>query len=159
MDAAIRERAIRALHSALHADSADMRRRWFDEFMIEVHAIGRAWPAQLGGDERSFLDETAPLLADPRSPLWMWLAEASGRIRPMEDDDDQLAGALDDRSALQFLLDLYRETAAADVVAGVETDDLDAEIREVCRHFRVPPPPDGIPRTHWWWYGGHTAPA
>jgi hypothetical protein len=146
----VQERARRALAAAFAEPSSDQRRRWFDEFMIALEDVGRAWPALAGDSERAFLAETAPLLAQPESPLWMWLLDARDRVSPIEPADD-IAGALHDRSALQFLLDLYRDTPAGDALAEVETERYDEEVRQAIARGPAPPVPDGVPASHWWW--------
>jgi hypothetical protein len=150
--------ALRALHAALAAPTPNERRESFHEFMIALEEVGWTWPATPGDVHRTFLDESAALLARPESPLWLWLTDAYFRIRPIEHDDDLFAAALHDRSALQFLLDLYRDTPAGQACAAVGARDFDEEIVAVRPHFQIPPAPAGVPPSHWWWWRDRPAP-
>jgi hypothetical protein len=67
---------------------------------------------------------------------------------------DQWPCALERRSAVQFLIDLYRGLAPPGVLEQVDTEEMD----ELLRHrgawegFLTPDEiPEGIPASHWWW--------
>jgi hypothetical protein len=150
---AILGRARKALDQALTVPEPALRTKWMVEFMIEVAAIGRAVTraGAMPDSVRAFLADTADHLASPRSPLWKWYMEARRGLPPRHDDDDEYRNALEDRTALQFLIDLYRGTAAEATLAEVETDGFDDAIREGARYFSAGGLPDATPPHHWWW--------
>ena len=103
------------------------------DFLLDVYQIGLA----IGGDPalttspelRSFLDDTVPDL----ETVFTWLYFYPGTLAlefqgPWEDDEwKQLCRR---RSALQFFLDLYRDTTFGPFIDEVKTDDLDEKLRE-----------------------------
>jgi hypothetical protein len=147
------DRARKAIDQALTVTEPDLRTRWMIELMIEVAAIGRAVTRAGATPDsvRAFVADTADQLASPRSPLWKWYAEARRGLPPRQDDDDEYRSALEDRSALQFLLDLYRGSAAEATLSEVETDGFDEAIREGARYFSAGGLPEATPPHHWWW--------
>jgi hypothetical protein len=150
---AILGRARTAIEQALTVPDSEQRLTRMVQFMFEVAAIGRAVTraGAMPDSVRAFLDDTAGYLASPRSPLWMWFVQASRGLPPRHDDDDEYRSALDDRTALQFLLDLYRGTAAEETLAEVETDGFDEKIRDGASYFRAGGLPEDTPPHHWWW--------
>ena len=67
---------------------------------------------------------------------------------------DQWARALERRSAVQFLLDLYRGLAPPGLLEEVDTEEVDWLLRRRGRtegYLRPDEIPDGIPTSHWWW--------
>ena len=66
------------------------------------------------------------------------------------------------RSALQFFLDLYRDSALAPFVEEIETDYLDENVRawgEREGFLSEPEIEPHIPRSHWWWWAPGSPPA
>ncbi|MBX3212760.1 MAG: hypothetical protein KF850_12050 [Labilithrix sp.] len=63
--------------------------------------------------------------------------------------------AAEARSALQFLLDLYRGTELEAGYEALGTGELDAQMRfrgERDGHLSPASIPEGIPTSHWWWW-------
>jgi hypothetical protein len=68
---------------------------------------------------------------------------------------DQWPRALERRSAVQFLIDLYRGLAPPGVLEQLDTEEVDWLLRrtgETEGFLSLDEIPDGIPASHWWWH-------
>jgi hypothetical protein len=124
--------------------------------MDAIWEIGTALYATPDGGEplrppelESFLTETADILWEAEPGLSSWLPHVSDRH---PNADGGCRQWLRDRSAIEFLRDLYKGTDGGDYAAGLDTDSFDEEIRFRADQYNVGTPPAGIPRHHWWWW-------
>jgi hypothetical protein len=148
--------ARRALAGAGRINNLDERAKAADQLMEAIWHIGTAIYAAAGGAEparppelAAFIADTAERLYEAESGLSLWLFDARSR-RP--EDDSSNRGILRDRSAIEFLRDLYKGTAVDDYITEIGTDSFDEEIRFRADQYNVGTPPPGIPRHHWWWW-------
>lgn len=95
-----------------------------------------------------FIAETAATLYEAESGLSGWLFAAGSNHA---ESDDMYRWLLRNRSAIEFLRDIYKHSAGHAYAAGLGTEDIDEEIRSRADQFNIGPPPLGVPRRHWWW--------
>lgn len=127
-----------------------------DQLMEAIWHIGTWLYSTASGDEppkppelEAFIADTAGCLYEAESGLSSWLFHVQGRC---PEDDGSYRSILRDRSAAQFLRDLYKATEAFDYIAELDTESFDQDIRSRADQYNVGTPPRGVPRHHWWWW-------
>lgn len=109
---------------------------------------------------RNALHRTAPLLSRGIPALAYAVVLLENRFYGSWEWDWRRASEA--RSALQFLLDLYRGTELESAYEALETGELDEQMRfrgERDGHLSPASIPDGIPSSHWWWWAPEEPPA
>jgi hypothetical protein len=119
------------------------------EIGTAVYATADGGEAVRPPELESFIAETADILWEAESGLANWLPHVTDR-RP--EDDGSYRGWIRERSAIEFLRDLYKGTDGGDYAAELGTDMFDEEILFRAGQYNVGTPPAGIPRHHWWWW-------
>lgn len=100
---------------------------------------------------REFVERTAPVVRmDSGLSFWIHRVYDAAESRSSEVQDYMVALAM--RSEIEFFRDLYRNSAAAHRVAGIETDETDQDLKEWSGHQYITEIPAGIPQSHVWWY-------
>lgn len=160
------EQARLGLAGAKRLDDLDESERAADALMAAIAQIGSILygdeagaggsdhDVQLRGPEPSaelaaFVAETEESLyqAEPGVSGWLW----SVRDRRPEDDGSYRRW-LHDRSAIEFLRDIYLGTEGGEYADDLDTRGFDEEIRFRAEQFNVGIPPPGTPPHHWWWW-------
>jgi hypothetical protein len=133
-----------------------------EDFLHDMYQIGLAVgddAALLNAPElRAFLDETAPELMEEHVALLFYPGNLVLEFQHTW-EYDEWEKLCRRRSALQFFLELYADTALAPFVQEIETDYLDEELRDWGSSEGFLPPSEidpRIPRSHWWWWAPNT---
>ena len=123
------------------------------QFGDEICEIGRQLTIhpELAPAVRAFVERTAPVIAsDVR--LGRWLGRVYDAAESRSSDTEEYVRALALRSALEFFRDLYRDSVAHDYVAGIETEDTDANLKDWGAQQYLEDIPPGFPPSHVWWH-------
>jgi hypothetical protein len=137
---------------APHAEAAGFMYRLVDLGVALAGDPGRRESREVS----AFIDETAPHLVRGFDSLGLFAMEI--RARSQNDwsaDPHRWEELCRRRSAVEFLCELYRETALAELLPEIDNAWLDEIMREtgVARgHFSREDVPAGMPPTHWWWW-------
>lgn len=103
----------------------------------------------------SFRDATAPALVRNAGGLAMFADDLQSRVYEPGVVGDEWAGISRRRSALEFLSELYAGTELAELREKWEPELLAEQLQERCKSDGFIDPddiPDGVPRSHWWWW-------
>jgi hypothetical protein len=95
-----------------------------------------------------FVEQTAPQLRNADGGLGMWLLDVN---HPTFEDSEGYQQWLRERSAIEYMRDLYRGTSAEAYVQDFATEDVDEEIRFKAHYFGGTGRPAGTAPHHWWW--------
>jgi len=69
--------------------------------------------------------------------------------------DDEWVGLCRERSFIQALKEMYRNTCLEEHLSNIDTEDLNDHFRSVGDYegyLAAEKIPVGIPHSHWWWY-------
>jgi hypothetical protein len=118
--------------------------------------IGRAreLAGELTSEVVTFLKATAPQLERIGVGFVDFLWESRDGLLQEFLFPDQWPRACERRSAVQFLIDLYRGLASPSVLQQLDTEQVDWLLRrkgKIEGLLRPDEIPDGIPASHWWW--------
>ena len=123
------------------------------DFGMAIGRIGRRLfvdPAR-AAEVRDFVGDTAAaIVGHPK--LWMWFDAVDDASEPLNAEPDLYIKALRMRSDLEFFREMYRGSAAGQIVDGLDTDEADARLEKLAPHYYVADVPDDIPREHVWWH-------
>jgi hypothetical protein len=122
-----------------------------------LFGLGRAseLAGELAPDIVACLKATAPQLERVGSGFQRFLRRSRDALLQEFLFADQWPSALERRSAVQFLIDLYRGLAPPGLLEQVDTEEVDWLLRHrgATEGFLRPDEiPDGIPASHWWWH-------
>lgn len=123
------------------------------QFGIDVGDIGRELTLhpELAPAVRAFVERTAPIVARDTGLMWRFhLVYDAADCRSSE--TLYYTGALRMRSDLEFFRDLYRDSVAGHRVAGIETEEVDRDLKEWGALQYLEEIPAGIPDSHVWWH-------
>jgi hypothetical protein len=122
------------------------------EAIAEIGGVASRGTSTEGGhilpEVAVFVEETSPLLRNAGGGLSMWLLDVN---QPTFEDTQGYQQWLRDRSAIEYLRDLYRGTSIEAYVQDLDTEDLDELIRFKAHYFGGSGRPEGAPPHHWWW--------
>ena len=134
----LQKEALADLESSRSAESYEERKEAFYSFVAGVGELGR----------RGELDRLGTLTVDS-----FWLNSLIGNLEDQlvfeSGDDLYLWRALEQRSDLQFVLDIATEVPRSTILFA---DGWDEKILYAWRDDNVSRVPEGIPDHHWWWF-------
>lgn len=149
---ALLEQARAALAGASQSGDVRASKHYVRSLMEAVADIGpiisRTSERHLPPDVAAFVAETAPQLRKAESGLTLWLLDVN---QPTFEDSDGYREWLRERSAIEYMRDLYHGTVAESFVQNFATEDLDEEIRFKACYFGGAGRPLGTDPHHWWW--------
>jgi hypothetical protein len=122
-------------------------------FGDDIYEIGRELTLhpESAAQVRAFVERTAPLVR-LCTGLISWFHRVYRAAEEHGSETAEYSGALVLRSSLEFFRDLYRDSAAADRIAGLETEETDESLREWAADQWLEDMPAGIPTSHVWWH-------
>jgi hypothetical protein len=137
--ARLRARAREILETAGPNAEVDEQEVIADAFLATLFGVGRTDAA-----DAAFVAATEPLLSDIELGVYGFLRESRNQLLQEFRFEDQWQRALERRSAVQFLQDIYGRS--------VDTEDVDDLLRERgdLEGF-LDTAPEGVPASHWWW--------
>lgn len=121
-------------------------------FGLDIGEIGRELTLhpELAPKVRAFIDRTAPIVQQDLK-LARWIHRVHDAAESRSSETYEYTGALRMRSALEFFRDLYRDSAARERVAEIETDETDENLKEWGAEQYLEEIPPGYPDSHVWW--------
>jgi hypothetical protein len=123
------------------------------QFGYEIGEVGRVLTQhpEVASKVRAFVERTAPVVGrDLR--LGRWFGSVYDAAESRSSDTEDYVHALALRSALEFFIDLYRDSAAHDRVAGLDIGDTDDQLKEWGAQQYLEEIPPGFPASHVWWH-------
>jgi hypothetical protein len=135
------------------------RKHETDAFLYNIFDLGRALnlkaEARESPDVREFLNASATILPEFTGEFELYMGATEDRlIGAWEGGEWELVCRR--RSSLEFLVELYRNTDYEEYLHRFGCADLDERLRQRGLEEGYLDPsriPEGIPRSHWWyWY-------
>lgn len=123
------------------------------QFGRQIGDVGRALTLhpELSSKASAFVERTAPIVRmDPG--IWIWIHRVDDAAESRSSDTEVYMHALKMRSDLEFFRDLYRDSVASDYILGIETDEMDQDLKEWGSHQYIEAIPPGFPDSHTWWH-------
>lgn len=123
------------------------------QFGDDVGEIGRELTLhpELAPEVFGFVGRTAPIVARDTG-LMFWIHRVYDRAESRSSETYEYVHALTMRSALEFFRELYRDSVAGHAVAGIETEELDQNLKEWGAVQYLEEVPAGYPASHVWWH-------
>lgn len=143
------ESALAALQSTPYEAAAPLAL----QFGREIGIIGRELTLhpELAAKVRAFVERTAPMVV-MATPLSIWFGRVYDAAESRSSDTEIYGGALGMRSDLEFFRELYRDSDARHRVAGIDTEEIDEELKAWGAEQYIEEIPPGIPDSHVWWH-------
>lgn len=151
------ERTIDRLGQIQPTVSPNEQKRLIRAFMAELYQLGlltlRTPALHQSPLVAQWILESTPLVERNLTGIVVYVANTEESI-PDALEYGGWAGICEHRSALEFLLDFFRETHAALTYDLLGLDTLDEELHNYAMDGYIEPDrfPTGIPHSHWWWY-------